>query len=210
MSFKKIIIFIIMSFSLFSLSQTEKDKVLKDFNSFKKNYSDRNAEETVKYFSKSSIELYDKMLKVALGKETLAEDAFLESFIVLSINSNFNASEIEKLNGKDVIVWSINEGLDSFENFNALPILDIYQKDGYSFVKLGYETDNIDLRLSYEEGLWKVDLPYILSLVGQAVKTMFVGGSSETYPTDYSYDDIYYGEDTQAPRNNRNNSVWIQ
>lgn len=210
MSFKKIIIFIIMSFSLFSLSQTEKDKVLKDFNSFKKNYSNRNAEETVKYFSKSSIELYDKMLKVALGKETLAEDAFLESFIVLSINSNFNASEIEKLNGKDVIVWSINEGLDSFENFNALPILDIYQKDGYSFVKLGYETDNIDLRLSYEEGLWKVDLPYILSLVGQAVKTMFDGGSSETYPTDYSYDDIYYGEDTQAPRNNRNNSVWIQ
>ncbi len=209
MNFKKMIIFIMMSFCLFSMSQTEKDKVLKDFNAFKKNYSDRNAEETVKYFSKSSIELYDKMLKVALGKENLDGDAFLESFIVLSINSNFTASEIEKLSGKDIIVWSINEGLDSFENFNVLPILDIYQKDGYSFVKLGYETDNIDFRLSYEEGLWKVDLPYILSLVGQAVKTMFDGGSSETYPSDYSYNDIYYGDDIQAPRNNRSNSVWM-
>lgn len=209
MNFKKMIIFIMMSFCLFSMSQTEKDKVLKDFNVFKKNYSDRNAEETVKYFSKSSIELYDKMLKVALGKENLDGDAFLESFIVLSINSNFTASEIEKLSGKDIIVWSINEGLDSFENFNVLPILDIYQKDGYSFVKLGYETDNIDFRLSYEEGLWKVDLPYILSLVGQAVKTMFDGSSSETYPSDYSYNDIYYGDDIQAPRNNRSNSVWM-
>lgn len=209
MNFKKMIIFIMMSFCLFSMSQTEKDKVLMDFNAFKKNYSDRNAEETVKYFSKSSIELYDKMLKVALGKENLDGDAFLESFIVLSINSNFTASEIEKLSGKDIIVWSINEGLDSFENFNVLPILDIYQKDGYSFVKLGYETDNIDFRLSYEEGLWKVDLPYILSLVGQAVKTMFDGGSSETYPSDYSYNDIYYGDDIQAPRNNRSNSVWM-
>lgn len=209
MNFKKMIIFIMMSFCLFSMSQTEKDKVLKDFNAFKKNYSDRNAEETVKYFSKSSIELYDKMLKVALGKENLDGDAFLESFIVLSINSNFTASEIEKLSGKDIIVWSINEGLDSFENFNVLPILDIYQKDGYSFVKLGYETDNIDFRLSYEEGLWKVDLPYILSLVGQAVKAMFDGSSSETYPSDYSYNDIYYGDDIQAPRNNRSNSVWM-
>ncbi len=209
MNFKKMIIFIMMSFCLFSMSQTEKDKVLKDFNAFKKNYSDRNAEETVKYFSKSSIELYDKMLKVALGKENLDGDAFLESFIVLSINSNFTASEIEKLSGKDIIVWSINERLDSFENFNVLPILDIYQKDGYSFVKLGYETDNIDFRLSYEEGLWKVDLPYILSLVGQAVKTMFDGSSSETYPSDYSYNDIYYGDDIQAPRNNRSNSVWM-
>ncbi len=209
MNFKKMIIFIMMSFCLFSMSQTEKDKVLKDFNAFKKNYSDRNAEETVKYFSKSSIELYDKMLKVALGKENLDGDAFLESFIVLSINSNFTASEIEKLSGKDIIVWSINEGLDSFENFNVLPIMDIYQKDGYSFVKLGYETDNIDFRLSYEEGLWKVDLPYILSLVGQAVKTMFDGSSSETYPSDYSYNDIYYGDDIQAPRNNRSNSVWM-
>lgn len=209
MNFKKMIIFIMMSFCLFSMSQTEKDKVLKDFNAFKKNYSDRNAEETVKYFSKSSIELYDKMLKVALGKENLDGDAFLESFIVLSINSNFTASEIEKLSGKDIIVWSINEGLDSFENFNVLPILDIYQKDGYSFVKLGYETDNIDFRLSYEEGLWKVDLPYILSLVGQTVKTMFDGSSSETYPSDYSYNDIYYGDDIQAPRNNRSNSVWM-
>ncbi len=209
MNFKKMIIFIMMSFCLFSMSQTEKDKVLKDFNAFKKNYSDRNAEETVKYFSKSSIELYDKMLKVALGKENLDGDAFLESFIVLSINSNFTASEIEKLSGKDIIVWSINERLDSFENFNVLPILDIYQKDGYSFVKLGYETDNIDFRLSYEEGLWKVDLPYILSLVGQAVKAMFDGSSSETYPSDYSYNDIYYGDDIQAPRNNRSNSVWM-
>lgn len=210
MSFKKIIIFIIMSFCLFSMSKTEKDEVLKDFNAFKKNYSERNAEGTLKYFSKSSIELYDKMLKVALGKENLDEDAFLESFIVISINSNFSASEIEKLSGKDIIIWSINEGLDSFENFNALPILDIYQKDAYSFVKLGYETDNIDLRLNYEEGIWKVDLPYILNLVGQAVKTMFGGSSSGTYPSDYSYDEIYYGDDIQAPRNNRSNSIWME
>lgn len=210
MSFKKIIIFIIMSFCLFSMSQTEKDKILKDFNAFKKNYSERNAEETVKYFSKSSIELYDTMLKVALGKENLSDDAFLESFIVLSINSNFSPSEIEKLNGKDVIIWSINEGLDSFENFNALPIIEIYQKDGYSFIKLGYEKDNIDIRLSYEEGLWKVDLPYILSLVGQAVKTMFEGSLSKEYPMDNPPSDLYYDNEVQVQRNNRNNSNWLQ
>ena len=205
---KKIILFIILSISLFALTDTKKDAILKDFNAFKKSYSQRDANETVKYFSKSSIELYDRLLKVAIGQGEIPSDKeFIESMIILSINNRFTEAEIKKMNGKDVIKWSINEGLDSFENFNSLPVIDIYEKDGYAFVVLGDGNESIPLRLAYEENIWKVDLPYLLEILNKTFLNLFGG---DTFKDTFSGNEIQnsyfnYGGESHAPRSKRSN-----
>ena len=205
---KKIILFIILSISLFALTDTKKDVILKDFNAFKKSYSERNADETVKHFSKSSIELYDRFLKAAIGQGEIPSDKeFIESMIILSINNRFSEAEIKKMNGKDVIKWSINEGLDSFENFNTLPVLDVYEKDGYAFVVMGDGKESIPLRLSYEDKMWKVDLPHLLEIINKTFLDLFGG---ETFKDAFSGENTQnnffdYGGETQAPRSIRSN-----
>ena len=62
---KKIIIFILLSLSIFAISDEKREQVLKDFNAFKSSYSIRDGQETVKYFTPDSIELYDNLLKMA-------------------------------------------------------------------------------------------------------------------------------------------------
>lgn len=205
---KKIILFIILSISLFALSDKTKDSISRDFNAFKKNYSERNSNETVKYFSKSSIELYDRLLKVAIGQGEIPSDKeFIESMIILSINNRFTEAEIKKMNGEDVIKWSINEGLDSFENFNSLPILDIYEKDGYAFIVMGDAKESIPLRLSYEDNIWKVDLPYLLEIINKTFLNLFGG---ETFKDTFSGNETQnsyfnYGGELHAPRSKKSN-----
>lgn len=197
---KKIYVFLIFCFSLLA-SSFEKDKVLNDFNAFKSNYSAKNAEETVKYFSKSSIDFYDNLLKVAVGDKELEGQGMLEPLIILSINSHFNEAEIRKMNGKDVIKWSIHEGLDSFENFNSLPIVDIYEKDGAAYVVVGSDKETMPIKLIYEEGLWKVDLPYIVDYVTKLFSEIFnksdFEGEDSSYIDENNYD---YQVEKQAPR----------
>lgn len=200
---KKICLFLLLCLSIIAVP-FQKDTVLKDFNAFKSSYSTRNADETVKYFSKSSIDFYDNLLKVAVGDKELEGKGIMEPFIIMSINNHFSEAEIRKMNGKDVVKWSINEGLDSFENFNSLPVLDVYEKDEAAYIVVGNDKESMPIKLVYEEGLWKVDLPYIIDYVTKLFSEMLIKSKTDTDEFNYNEENNYFFQgEKQAPRNIR-------
>lgn len=200
---KKICLFLLLCLSIIAVP-FQKDIVLKDFNAFKSSYSTRNADETVKYFSKSSIDFYDNLLKVAVGDKELEGKGIMEPFIIMSINNHFSEAEIRKMNGKDVVKWSINEGLDSFENFNSLPVLDVYEKDEAAYIVVGNDKESMPIKLVYEEGLWKVDLPYIIDYVTKLFSEMLIKSKTDTDEFNYNEENNYFFQgEKQAPRNIR-------
>ena len=171
---KKFLIFMLLSLSLFAISDEKKEKVLNDFNAFKKNYSERKAEETVNYFTPGSVKFYDDLLKIAISNGKAGDKiGFLESMVVMNIQNKLSAEEMKKMTGKDVIMWSINEGVDSFESFNILPILDIYDKDECAYVVVGYEKESMPVKLEESEGVWKVDLPYLYDVINKSFEKLF-------------------------------------
>lgn len=200
---KKICLFLLLCLSIIAVP-FQKDIVLKDFNAFKSSYSTRNADETVKYFSKSSIDFYDNLLKVAVGDKELEGKGIMEPFIIMSINNHFSEAEIRKMNGKDVVKWSINEGLDSFENFNSLLVLDVYEKDEAAYIVVGNDKESMPIKLVYEEGLWKVDLPYIIDYVTKLFSEMLIKSKTDTDEFNYNEENNYFFQgEKQAPRNIR-------
>lgn len=212
---KKIIIFILLSLSIFAISDEKREQVLKDFNAFKSSYSIRDGQETVKYFTPDSIELYDNLLKMATKEIGSEKIGFLESMVIMGIQNKLSVEEIKKMTGKEIIVWSINEGANSFENFDILPVFDIYDKDGYAYVVIGYEKDNIAIKMEESEGIWKVNLPYIFDIINKNFEKLF---ETDGYKDLFSKDGIndlnknvdYYGSDyqesekNQAPRTKKN------
>lgn len=207
---KKIIIFILLSLSLFAISKEKKETVLKDFNSFKNNYGNRNAEETIKYFTPNSIKMYDDLLEVAINGAGDKKIGFLESMVIMNLQSKLSIEEMKKMTGRDIMIWSINEGIDNFENFNSLPVYDVYEKEGDSYVVVGYEKENIPIKLEYSDKLWKVDFPYLYEFLNKTFENFFwASGISEKMFLENAeeavYDDSYYEDKRQAPRNKKVN-----
>lgn len=207
---KKIIIFILLSLSLFAISKEKKETVLKDFNSFKNNYGNRNAEETIKYFTPNSIKMYDDLLEVAINGAGDKKIGFLESMVIMNLQSKLSIEEMKKMTGRDIMIWSINEGIDNFENFNSLPVYDVYEQEGDSYVVVGYEKENIPIKLEYSDKLWKVDFPYLYEFLNKTFENFFgASGISEKMFLENAeeavYDDSYYEDKRQAPRNKKVN-----
>lgn len=206
---KKIIIFILLCLSLFAINKEKKETVLKDFNAFKNNYSSRNAQETIKYFTPNSIKLYDDLLILAIENNKNKKIGFLESMIIMNLQNKLSKDEMKKMSGKDIILWSINEGIDSFENFNALPIYDVYEKDEFVYVVVGYEKENIPIQMEYFDKLWKVDFPYLYEYINKSFES-FLGQdqfNSDMFLEDesaFDYEEnLYYDNSLQVPRHKR-------
>lgn len=164
---KKILLFLLIICNIFSMNKEKKEAVLNDFNNYKKYYLEGNEVELIKYYSKNSIEYYDELLKKSLSENE--EENFLEGLLIWTINSSFTLEERKKMSGKDLISWGLKENNISFGEFYELPVIDVYEKDGDAFIVLGEEFNKGEIKFVYEEGLWKIDLKYLLNLMDESV-----------------------------------------
>lgn len=164
---KKILLFLLIICNIFSMNKEKKEAVLSDFNNYKKYYLEGNEVELIKYYSKNSIEYYDELLKKSLSENE--EENFLEGLLIWTINSSFTLEERKKMSGKDLISWGLKENNISFGEFYELPVIDVYEKDGDAFIVLGEELNRGEIKFVYEEGLWKIDLKYLLNLMDESV-----------------------------------------
>ena len=101
-----ILISCLLTFSLFA------DEVHESFEQYRTAILSGDGETAVQYLNQSSIKYYDDMLKDALylKESEFEERTILDKFMILRLRMNFSAKELKKMNGRELIVYSIQKG----------------------------------------------------------------------------------------------------
>lgn len=168
---KKFIVLLIsclLAFCLFA------DEVHESFEQYRTAILAGDDEEAVQYLNQSSIKYYDDMLKDALylKESEFEERTILDKFMILRLRMNFSAKELKKMNGRELIVYSIQKGWIGKSSVINIELSEESKiKGDWATIEVMKNGQGSGLHFIFqkENDIWKFDIQEILKIANMSL-----------------------------------------
>jgi len=146
------------------------------FNSYKTSVLAGNGEEAVQFVDANTLAYFEKMLELALHGEaaTVKGLSALDKLMVLLVRFQIEPELLSQMDGRQLYVYSIDEGLVDREGMAANGIGKVTVNDGHAegdHVANGVRSD-LKYAFHLEDGEWKLDITSIYPAMEIAIKLM--------------------------------------
>lgn len=166
---KKILTLVLcMSVGISVLAQKEDIKAIKNvYATYNKATANRDAEESIRCLTTSSVEYYSKLLTLCKTADSalLASLPAMDIFMTLTIKARTDASLLCAMNsGEELLRHALQEGMTG--DTKSLDEITINGDSAYAIIKGSV----VSVLFIKEPAGWKLDLTQSLSLIGQRIE----------------------------------------
>lgn len=173
--FSTISLFLILTISV--VAQVSDEALLrKNFDSYKTFYNNGNGEEAVKFVDSRTIKYYDDIAEIIKNADSLKVESLslLDKTMVLTIRHTVSKENILAFNGKTLLIYTINHGVNDKRTTIGFTIgkvtIDNNSAKGQVTV-LGKDSPYF-LNFYKEKGDWKFDLTSSFPITFQAMQKL--------------------------------------
>ncbi len=168
---KKFLFVLISCFLVFSLFA---DEVHESFELYREAILAGDGEMAVQYLNQASIDYYDDLLKAALYlKESEFEKrTILDKMMILRLRMNFTAKELKNMNGRELIVYSIQKGWIGKSSVVNIELSEETKIKGYwATIEVLQNGQGSDLNFIFqkENDIWKLDINEIFKITNMTL-----------------------------------------
>lgn len=168
---KKFLFVLISCFLVFSLFA---DEVHESFELYREAILAGDGEMAVQYLNQASIDYYDDLLKAALYlKESEFERrTILDKMMILRLRMNFTAKELKNMNGKELIVYSIQKGWIGKSSVVNIELSEETKiKGDWATIEVLQNGQGSDLNFIFqkENDIWKLDINEIFKITNMTL-----------------------------------------
>ena len=143
------------------------------YESYRKAALSRKGTEAAEVMASSAIDYYEQVRKDALTAPyaQLKGKRLIDALAVLSMRAEFDARTLQRLNGREVLVASLNKGLVNDKSLLKMSLGDIAIEGDRAVaqLRLNGKPQPVDFEFVREDGRWKLDLLDLLNTVNPAV-----------------------------------------
>jgi hypothetical protein len=155
---------------------TEAEKVKQAFNGYKSAILNNKAEDALKLISSSSVKYYNHIIELIRTADSakLNDLSILDKITVLSIRSRAAKEELLQMNGEELFLYSIRNGMVGKNSVANNSVGDVSVVDGFAKAQLlnnGVKTP-LFFHFYKEDGNWKFDLTSLFTPSVVAMKKM--------------------------------------
>ena len=163
---KKFLVALISCFLVFSIFA---DEVHESFEHYRTAILSKDGETAVQYLNQASINYYDDMLKDALylKESEFEERTILDKLMILRLRMNFSAKELKKMNGRELIVYSIQKGWIGKSSVINIEISEETKiKGDWATIEVMQNGQGSGLNFIFqkENDIWKLDIKEIFKI----------------------------------------------
>ncbi len=163
---KKFLVALISCFLAISLFA---DEVHESFEQYRTAILVGDGETAVQYLNQASINYYDDMLKDALylKESEFEERTILDKLMILRLRMNFTAKELKKMNGRQLIVYSIQKGWIGKSSVINIEISEeIKIKGDWATIEVmqNGQSSGLNFIFQKENDIWKLDIKEIFKI----------------------------------------------
>lgn len=168
---KKFLVALISCFLAISLFA---DEVHESFEQYRTAILAGDGETAVQYLNQASINYYDDMLKDALylKESEFEERTILDKFMILRLRMNFTAKELKNMNGRELIVYSIQKGWIGKSSVINIEISEETKiKGDWATIEVLQNGQGSDLNFIFqkENDIWKLDINEIFKITNMTL-----------------------------------------
>ncbi len=168
---KKFLFVLISCFLVFSLFA---DEVHESFELYREAILAGDGEMAVQYLNQASIDYYDDLLKAALYlKESEFEKrTILDKMMILRLRMNFTAKELKNMNGRELIVYSIQKGWIGKSSVVNIELSEETKiKGDWATIEVLHNGQGSDLNFIFqkENDIWKLDINEIFKITNMTL-----------------------------------------
>ncbi len=168
---KKFLFVLISCFLVFSLFA---DEVHESFELYREAILAGDGEMAVQYLNQASIDYYDDLLKAALYlKESEFEKrTILDKMMILRLRMNFTAKELKNMNGRELIVYSIQKGWIGKSSVVNIELSEETKiKGDWATIEVLQNGQGSDLNFIFqkENDIWKLDINEIFKITNMTL-----------------------------------------
>lgn len=155
-------LFLFFAISIFPLMGQEKSSITESFQNYMSAMINDDGDEAIKYIDSQTIQSYDKtmrQIKYADSAEVVALP-FLKKFFILNLRHREPKEKLLAMNGKDLFVYSVEEGsLGNFKNKDtSLGDIELTENKATAGIEINEQKTLISFQFVKEYGTWKIDL----------------------------------------------------
>ena len=163
---KKFLVALISCFLALSIFA---DEVHESFEQYRTAILAEDGETAVQYLNQASINYYDDMLKDALylKESEFEERTILDKLMILRLRMNFTAKELKKMNGRELIVYSIQKGWIGKSSVINIEISEETKiKGDWATIEVMQNGQGSGLNFIFqkENDIWKLDIKEIFKI----------------------------------------------
>jgi hypothetical protein len=155
-------IFLFLLFTTFYCFAGEKtdDNIRNSFYAYQASLINNDGKSAVQYLDSYTINYYENILKdsLYLPKIDFDKKLLVDRLIIAKIRQNMNIDQLLKMNGKDLIIYSIIEGWIGEVSNLSLGTIVIDNDIARAEVVSGGKKTSIHYKFHFENGIWKLDL----------------------------------------------------
>ena len=168
---KKFLFVLISCFLVFSLFA---DEVHESFELYREAILAGDGEMAVQYLNQASIDYYDDLLKAALYlKESEFEKrTILDKMMILRLRMNLTAKELKNMNGRELIVYSIQKGWIGKSSVVNIELSEETKiKGDWATIEVLQNGQGSDLNFIFqkENDIWKLDINEIFKITNMTL-----------------------------------------
>ena len=168
---KKFLFVLISCFLVFSLFA---DEVHESFELYTEAILAGDGEMAVQYLNQASINYYDDMLKDALylKESEFEERTILDKLMILRLRMNFSAKELKNMNGRELIVYSIQKGWIGKSSVVNIELSEETKiKGDWATIEVLQNGQGSDLNFIFqkENDIWKLDINEIFKITNMTL-----------------------------------------
>ena len=163
---KKFLVALISCFLALSIFA---DEVHESFEQYRTAILAEDGETAVQYLNQTSINYYDDMLNDALylKESEFEERTILDKLMILRLRMNFTAKELKKMNGRELIVYSIQKGWIGKSSVINIEISEETKiKGDWATIEVMQNGQGSGLNFIFqkENDIWKLDIKEIFKI----------------------------------------------
>ena len=165
-------LFIFLSLSLSYVSASEKDAVNSIYKKYRGALLEKNGKDAWLCIDKKTQQYYSTILATSLtiDRKSFDKSTILDKLIIARVRTEFNKSELEKMNGKALFVHAVKSGLIDARTVSKLDSLEDIKIDGDHATAL--HTPEYAGFHFIKEDSWKFSLVKAIEIGNQAMKKL--------------------------------------
>lgn len=185
----KNLVWVIVFTLLCSCADTEQDKkqIYETYDNYKAALLDKKGEVAVEYIDSVTINYYNGILKSTMFADSAKVSAMpiSDKYMVLRLRGLLSLNEIQKMDGKKVLVFAINKGMIGKQSVEKGELGYITVEGNYATAEFetGGKTTGLKHEFNKEDGKWKLNLTSMMPIVNVAFEEMIK--KSETTPNSF-------------------------
>ena len=153
-----------------------KKEITSAFNNYKKAILKQDSKLALAQLDKNSFDYYDQVLNIALraNQQQLDELEILDKLMVLSVKHRVPKEQLIKMNGRELLIYALDNGLIGKNTVEKAELgdIDIKGEIAYGQYIISEQKTPLYFGFTYDQSQWRLDITSIFEPAGYGIRKL--------------------------------------